>query len=720
MRSVIGFDTETHLGGGSDCPCGTRHHTETPPWVCSSLAGGPETRELVQHAVTIVGEDHSFFHVFDDGTWGLVLTGPAGILATNIILSLADINVAHYAGYDAGVLANESPDYLQQMARDLGYGGGPHRLRCTMIREQSIAVALDEFYSRRFGLDAVVKARLGIDISGDKKDPSSWRLRYAELDGLPVARWPKKAIEYALMDAVYARLVYLDQAKPLSVDGNTVVNEHGDVMAELLNSRMGIAVMPWMRARGVRVDPVAVKTWVAEVEAKVAEGQRHARALGIIRINRCSDCNGRGFTGTYPTLAVCKTCWGQDHDACLARGLYKRKARTGIGSIVKEALQDMVTWMYDGHPPRTKPSKTFPDGQVKTDADAIKEAPRSTEVIADYLDTLFAKKQLTTYVPPTKRAAESPAQTVWSWPNPIVTSNRTSWGKPNLTNPPRKGMYRECHIPRPGMVMASLDFSSEELCTHAQYNIDTFGFSEMAKVMNAGGDVYLDFAAKTLGISYEEALERKKAGDPDIKQARQIHKIAVLGYPGGLGAESFIAYARGFGLTIDRETARRLKRDWQRTYPEMARHLKRISELSDLAGGRRFTMVEPRTGWVKGGCNYTSAANFTFQSLGGGILKNAAWECWLRCYIVPESALYGKVHLLITIHDEIIFEGEAATAHEWAHEAAGAMEAAAQQATPDIKQRVEPALMRRWYKGAEPVYDDNDRLVPWEPGEMVA
>ena len=33
---------------------------------------------------------------------------------------------------------------------------------------------------------------------------------------------------------------------------------------------------------------------------------------------------------------------------------------------------------------------------------------------------------------------------------------------------------------------------------------------------------------------------------------------------------------------------------------------------------------------------------------------------------------------------------------------------------PDVKVKAEPALMRRWYKQAEAVYNEG-KLVPWEP-----
>ena len=34
---------------------------------------------------------------------------------------------------------------------------------------------------------------------------------------------------------------------------------------------------------------------------------------------------------------------------------------------------------------------------------------------------------------------------------------------------------------------------------------------------------------------------------------------------------------------------------------------------------------------------------------------------------------------------------------------------------PDVAIKAEPALMRYWYKKAEPVFNDEGLLIPWEP-----
>ena len=65
------------------------------------------------------------------------------------------------------------------------------------------------------------------------------------------------------------------------------------------------------------------------------------------------------------------------------------------------------------------------------------------------------------------------------------------------------------------------------------------------------------------------------------------------------------------------------------------------------------------------------------------------------------------------IHDEVLFEGDEATATEWADEASKLMVQGMQRFIPDVKIEAEPALMRRWMKDAEP-FRENNRLIPYD------
>ena len=69
---------------------------------------------------------------------------------------------------------------------------------------------------------------------------------------------------------------------------------------------------------------------------------------------------------------------------------------------------------------------------------------------------------------------------------------------------------------------------------------------------------------------------------------------------------------------------------------------------------------------------------------------------------------------MILMHDEIISEVPVDLAAEAAQRVADVMVETLCEVCPDVKIVAEPALMRRWYKGAAPTYVDG-RLVPWEP-----
>ena len=71
---------------------------------------------------------------------------------------------------------------------------------------------------------------------------------------------------------------------------------------------------------------------------------------------------------------------------------------------------------------------------------------------------------------------------------------------------------------------------------------------------------------------------------------------------------------------------------------------------------------------------------------------------------------------MIVPHDEIIAEVPEHRAHEAAERLAAVMHDTAAANCPDVPIVVEPALMRRWYKGAKTTRDGAGRLVVWEGG----
>jgi DNA polymerase len=113
------------------------------------------------------------------------------------------------------------------------------------------------------------------------------------------------------------------------------------------------------------------------------------------------------------------------------------------------------------------------------------------------------------------------------------------------------------------------------------------GEDKILDTFRAGRDPYLDFAAQSTGIPYEELDAGKK---DKYKKTRQDHKPAVLGCGYQLGAgEQFedhrtgeitgsglLGYALNMGISLSPEQSKELVTKWRDTYSEVVEYWKKI------------------------------------------------------------------------------------------------------------------------------------------------
>ena len=129
------------------------------------------------------------------------------------------------------------------------------RVSDTMIREKLLLLADGDLHENvRMNLAALTKKYTGEDISLDKYSSDTWRLRYAELDGVPFDKWPKEAMDYMLNDARVTHEVW----KAQNADG-MLVNE-----AEQCRAAFALHLIS---AWGMVTDKEAVAKLKAEVQA---------------------------------------------------------------------------------------------------------------------------------------------------------------------------------------------------------------------------------------------------------------------------------------------------------------------------------------------------------------------------------------------------------------------------------------------------------------------
>ena len=596
--------------------------------------------------------------------------------------------------YDLAVLCSMDRRLLRPVWDAVDAG----RVRCIMLREMLIANArgelkfewdpeLQEVKKPSFSLERLSWRYLGKTMlkpkRATKKDVrclcgslawrdehpacGSWRLHYAELEGVPIERWPAEAREYVLQDATDPRLIYLAQEEICP-----------EIPGELSQIQAAWA-LALMRNRGVRTDPAAVAVLRADYEARRDKALEAAQAAGLVRP-----------TGSKDMKAIQRrvVSWHE------ARGLEVPHAE------------------YKGKkdPP--------PPPSVSTDRDALtgRGATDPDPGLAAVADLGRWTKVLSTNIPVLEHGTRWPVTPEY---NTIIETIRTSCARPNIQNLPRKGGIRDCFIPRDGFVFAFCDYDTLEFRTLAQVCLD-FGFqSEIAKALREGLDPHVELASELLRISPEEARARYAAGDAEVSDGRQFAKIPNYGVPGGMGPDALVEYARGYGVEITREEAVAAIAAFKRRWSEMPDYFRHCSDLCDQGDEPGFAdVVFPRSGMVRGRVRYTAVCNGFFQHLAAMGAKAALARVSRECYSEPDSPLYGCYPWLFA-HDEIGLEipfrwfgprRSSAAADRMQSIMVNKMEGW----VPDVPIGATVAMARRWYKGAKPLRVDG-MLVPCKP-----
>jgi hypothetical protein len=564
--------------------------------------------------------------------------------------------VGQNTAYDMTVLAAAYPELFPLIFE--AYASG--NVQCTRNRERLIDMARGRTGPQTrqkgyYALDTIIeRRRLGIKV--DKNNP--WRQRYAELENVPLEDWPQDAIDYAKKDPMATLAIY--------------ENQHKDAME-----------LPYVDSQG-----------------RFCFEQEAARQAG------------------YDFALRLMTCWGMRSDAKRIEQLLRRTdielkelvpllVEAGVmrekGSKNTKAIQARIEahFAQQGEDaPRTD------KGAVKTDKDTIEAC--DDPVLKQIVRHKYLEKLKSTYV---LKLIEGINGNIHANFHTLgADTGRTSSSNPNLQNQPREGGVRECFVPRPGMVFVSADYDAQELRTLAQACLDICGFSVLAERFqkDPSFDPHTAFAARREGWSYEEGMERKKNKDPLLKDRRQKAKAANFGFPGGLGVDTFIVYAKSnYNVIMDRSEGQETKDEYFAQWPEMHPFFDNAQKIAEAG-----QMQQLRSNRIRGGISFCNGANGYFQGLASDASKTAAFLVSRACYAEPESPLYGCRPVTL-VHDEIMLEALEERAHEAAMELERIMVVAQSMWCPDVPASASPVVSRCWSKDAEQVWE-NGRLVPWD------
>lgn len=622
--------------------------------------------------------------------------------------------------YDFGVACAEDPSmidvvfwlyerglvrdtHVRQPLLDLGRG--------TLLR------AADGSPMERYSLAAISEKVLGLDLSKD----AAVRLTFAHLDGVPFSLWPEDHKAYALKDARRTHDVVRRQGEGEPDAGIE------NLALEPAECRASWA-LHLMRCWGPRTDPAMVDEVVREVT------QAHDAA--VARFTEAGIWRGENYCRR--DRGLCEQMAPHSFKmSCSSRGPW---LPSKVGTKDQAWLKLLVTRAYQRQPPLTASQEVSTERDVLLESGdpllmALGEAGRNEKEYSTYLDVI-------------RRGTQVPISVEYDL---IKRTTRTSARNPNLQNLPRGGRSRECFVARPGTVWCSVDMPSLELCTLAQNCIWMFGWSRLAEILNDKVDPHVLLASMMVGVEYDAALAAYKAKDSRMygpNGLRQACKPVNYGMGGGMSAESLVLYARqpanggvrfcrvldpgakcGSSMVVGTRGkatgrplceacvrgAEKFRAAWFAMLPEMRQYFERVGEETaeeDVVIDCRGPDGEP-TLFIRDR-NFSEAANLRFQCLAARMLKDSLWRVARASYVERGSPLFDSRPTLF-VHDEIIAEMPEARASAAAEEQARLMNAAAKHWCPDVRCVAEPALMRRWFKGAELVRGKGGEILPWWP-----
>jgi hypothetical protein len=431
---------------------------------------------------------------------------------------------------------------------------------------------------RPYNLGALTR-RFAPDFEVDKGN--EWRLRFGELDGLPVSEYPPEAYAYAQDDAVAALAVWRSIHHSAYLDGLPLDNVYDQTYAQFalkLTTATGLWIDPVYHAglleRATKAREAAKDTLLRHKLIRRKKGEsivryeqrfdRHRAPLqklaekftgetSLAKANVARLPDGiRSMVEAYQQSAKLKAV-PSDVDPEIEAALIKvgvwvhRRVRKVIGyevldeytasTKVAQEYAEVAEATRDVKLPRTPKGsiKINPDTARLLDDDPVMAAyaawTRSSSVLAE-LDRL-------------ERGINDPIHGEY---HVLKETGRTSSGGGfagiNMQNRrSRTKGFREVFVPWRDHVLLPLDYSQIELCGLAQVQYNWFGRSALGDAINAGQDAHVLMASDLLELSYDDAINLKKQRDKKLKTYRTMSKALNFGLPGGLGENKFIVFA---------------------------------------------------------------------------------------------------------------------------------------------------------------------------------
>jgi hypothetical protein len=525
----------------------------------------------------------------------------------------------------------------------------------TGIRFSLHQLSLGKFQGR-WGLDYAAKLMLGIEVDkGKSKGKDAERLTFRQYDDAGNLWAPTfDHITYAAIDAAITAQLFEEMPTPYPTEHTCFV---------------GNIALDDISRRGLLIDAERRDELRSKYVKRIADLERDLHFFGWNP--------GSGNQNDQVTQDI--MAWLEEEEGIVL-------PRTA-GSKKKDAYTDEKGVRHEEVP--AKP------GKIKMTDAALEVLKIEHNFIKRYKEYKHETKILSTYL--TENQKDTQGNEIYErvgtdgrvhpYFKGMVKTGRTSCSQPNIQNVPRADGVRGIYTAKPGHLLFACDYSQAELCALAQHCYTTYGFSKMLEVINDDVDLHRWLGErifyKERGMSTEVVsvlsnfAEKSKEGrlalgdviNAEIIQAwidlsakekkeyRQLSKALNFGAPGGLGAPTFVDFAKGaYGVVLTVDQAKELIDFWKNVaFPEIKHHLS--PEGDGKAWGENehgekesYTVYKARTitGRLRSKASYCSACNYALtvahikpSEFGGSQLTSLACNYVLVTgqEVIPSEAL---------------------------------------------------------------------------------
>ncbi|MEX0931454.1 MAG: DNA polymerase [Candidatus Paceibacterota bacterium] len=296
---------------------------------------------------------------------------------------------------------------------------------------------------------------------------------------------------------------------------------------------------------------------------------------------------------------------------------------------------------------KTKNQKKTAGGAFSTKESELEKLREVHPIISNILEYRELAKLLGTYVDVLPTLADKNGRIHSTFDQSGTATGRMASHDPNLQNIPNKTdlgrAIRSGFIPEKGYKLVAIDYSQIELRIAAFLSKD----EKLIAIFNSNEDVHTAVASQVFNVSPEKV----------DKEMRRKAKVINFGIIYGMGVNALKQ-----NLGTDRAEAQNFYNEYFAKFSGLASYLEKTKESAHRLGytttffGRRryFEGIRSRIPFIRASAE-RMAINAPVQGTGADIIKLAmiAVTDYISKHSKPDS-----IHLLLQVHDELVFEVE--------------------------------------------------------------